>query len=145
MAFGQDLSQASPSGFFYLAYDSGKLVAGADMTGPDARGAYRVFHFATDPPYAGGQSVAVGLERLTANKAFNAGAYELRLLRMPAPKIGGAQIWILWLKADAGGTDLFFPLPTGGTQPLPNGMEVWHLYSADEFQKIVRPPPKMSP
>jgi hypothetical protein len=78
-------------------------------------------------PYV--EATARALAQVATLSAVGAGSYEVRLLRFSA--IG---LMALWLKPDAGGADIIYPLA-----PAPDGLQAERAYSVDEFLQVIVP------
>lgn len=126
IAGGKGLDSAALTGFRYLVSGGGKHVAGAEVH-VDASGAANLLANINYGPYV--QATADAIEKAGALSAVAAGSYEARVLRFAA--IG---VMALWLKPDAGGADILYPLA-----PTPAGIEAAKPYSEAEFLAAIRP------
>lgn len=114
------LASAALSGFRYLVTEGGDMVAVAEVQ-VDKSGAATLLTHINCGPCVAATSYAFGLAALLM--PVDAGSYEARLLRYSA-----IALMALWLKPDAGGADLFYPLA-----PAPTGIHTEHPYSTAEF------------
>jgi hypothetical protein len=126
VASGGGLASAHATGFRYLIQGGGTHVAAAEVTA-DATGAATLVTHMNYGPYV--QATADALTKVAALAAVSAGSYEVRLLRCSA-----ISLMALWLKSDAGGADIIFPLP-----PAPPGLLAEQSYSANDFIKAILP------
>jgi hypothetical protein len=126
VAGGRGLDSASHTGFRYLVRGGGKHVAGAEVH-VDGTGAASLLANINYGPYV--EATAQAIEKAGALSAVAAGNYEARVLRFAA--IG---VMALWLKPDAGGADIVFPLA-----PAPAGIEAERSYTEAEFLSAIRP------
>jgi hypothetical protein len=126
VAGGRGLDSATPTGFRYLVSSGGKHIAGAEVH-VDAGGAANLLANINYGPYV--EATAQAIEKAGALSQVAAGSYEARVLRFAA--IG---VMALWLKPDAGGADILFPLA-----PAPAGIEAEKPYSEADFFTAVRP------
>jgi hypothetical protein len=123
---GAGLEAAVFSGYRYMVSDGNTAVAAAEIQADDQGNATRLTHVNTGP-YV--QATAQALTNVGTHPAVGAGSYEVRLLRSAA-----IYVMALWLKPDAGGADILYPLP-----PVPAGLEAERPYSAGEFMHAIRP------
>jgi acyl-CoA synthetase (AMP-forming)/AMP-acid ligase II len=126
IAHGDGLASAKASGFRYLIGTGGTTVAAAEVLA-DANGNATLLANVNHGPYV--EATARALARVATLSAVGAGSYEVRLLRFSA--IG---LMALWLKPDAGGADIIYPLA-----PAPDGLQAERAYSADEFLQAIVP------
>jgi hypothetical protein len=126
IAGGKGLESATQTGYRYLVSGGGKHVAGAEVH-VDASGAANLLANINYGPYV--QATADALEKVGTLSAVAAGSYEARVLRFAA--IG---VMALWLKPDAGGADIIYPLA-----PTPAGIDASKPYSEAEFLAAIRP------
>ncbi len=126
VAGGRGLESAVFTGFRYLVQDHDQPVAAAEVQ-VDASGNATLLSHINYGPYVG--STARGFTEVAALSPVGAGSYETRLLRFSA-----VSVMALWLKSDAGGADIIYPL-----SPAPDFLQVGRAYSADEFIHAVRP------
>jgi hypothetical protein len=117
---GGFLASATRSGFRYLVTEGGDLVAVAEVH-VDNSGAATLLTHINCGPCVEATSHAFGLASLLM--PVDAGSYEARLLRYSA-----IALMALWLKPDAGGPDVFYPLA-----PAPKGIHTAYSYSTAEF------------
>jgi len=126
IAHGDGLASAKASGFRYLIGTGGTTVAAAEVLA-DANGNATLLANVNHGPYV--EATARALAQVATLSAVGAGSYEVRLLRFSA--IG---LMALWLKPDAGGADIIYPLA-----PAPDGLQAERAYSADEFLQAIVP------
>jgi hypothetical protein len=126
IAHGDGLASAKASGFRYLIGTGGTTVAAAEVLA-DANGNATLLANVNHGPYV--EATARALAQVATLSAVGAGSYEVRLLRFSA--IG---LMALWLKADAGGADIIYPLA-----PAPDGLQAERAYSVDEFLQAIIP------
>jgi hypothetical protein len=126
IASGKGLESATHTGYRYLVSSAGKHVAGAEVH-VDASGAANLLANINYGPYV--QATADAIEKASALSAVAAGNYEARVLRFAA--IG---VMALWLKPDAGGADILYPLA-----PTPAGIDAEKPYSEAQFLAAIRP------
>jgi hypothetical protein len=126
IAHGEGLASAKASGFRYLIGTGGTTVAAAEVLA-DANGNATVLANVNHGPYV--EATARALAQVATLSAVGAGSYEVRLLRFSA--IG---LMALWLKPDAGGADIIYPLA-----PAPDGLQAERAYSVDEFLQAIVP------
>jgi hypothetical protein len=126
IAHGDGLASAKASGFRYLIGTGGATVAAAEVLA-DANGNATLLANVNHGPYV--EATARALAQVATLSAVGAGSYEVRLLRFSA--IG---LMALWLKPDAGGADIIYPLA-----PAPDGLQAERAYSADEFLQAIVP------
>lgn len=126
VAGGGGLFSARHTGFRYLVSSGSAHVAAAEVL-TDHAGAANLVANINYGPFV--EATARGLEKAGAHPPVAAGSYEARLLRFSA--IG---MVALWLKPDAGGADIFFPLA-----PAPAGLEAERPYSEAELFAAIRP------
>jgi|HubBroStandDraft_6_1064221.scaffolds.fasta_scaffold530734_2 acyl-CoA synthetase (AMP-forming)/AMP-acid ligase II len=126
IAHGEGLASAKASGFRYLIGTGGTTVAAAEVLA-DANGNATVLANVNHGPYV--EATARALAQVATLSAVGAGSYEVRLLRFSA--IG---LMALWLKPDAGGADIIYPLA-----PAPDGLQAERAYSVDEFLQVIVP------
>jgi hypothetical protein len=126
VANGGGLESAVFSGFRYLVGDGDTSLAAAEVQADTAGNATLLANLNYGPFVA---ATAQALPRVAALTPVNAGSYEVRALRFAA--IG---LMALWLKPEAGGADIIYPLA-----PAPPGLRADQPYSADDFLRAVRP------
>jgi hypothetical protein len=126
IAHGDGLASAKASGFRYLIGTGGATVAAAEVLA-DANGNATLLANVNHGPYV--EATARALAQVATLSAVGAGSYEVRLLRFSA--IG---LMALWLKPDAGGADIIYPLA-----PAPDGLQAERAYSVDEFLQAIVP------
>jgi acyl-CoA synthetase (AMP-forming)/AMP-acid ligase II len=126
IAHGDGLASAKASGFRYLIGTGGTTVAAAEVLA-DANGNATLLANVNHGPYV--EATARALAQVATLSAVGAGSYEVRLLRFSA--IG---LMALWLKPDAGGADIIYPLA-----PAPDGLQAERAYSVDEFLQAIVP------
>jgi len=126
IAHGDGLASAKASGFRYLIGTGGTTVAAAEVLA-DANGNATLLANVNHGPYV--EATARALAQVATLSAVGAGSYEVRLLRFSA--IG---LMALWLKPDAGGADIIYPLA-----PAPDGLQAERAYSVDEFLQVIVP------
>ncbi len=126
IASGKGLDSAAHTGFRYLVHSGGTHVAGAEVH-VDGSGAASLLANINYGPYV--QATAQAIEKAGALSDVAKGSYEARVLRFAA--IG---VMALWLRPDAGGADIVFPLA-----PTPPGVEAERAYSEAEFLTAIRP------
>jgi hypothetical protein len=126
IAHGDGLASAKASGFRYLIGTGGGNVAAAEVLA-DASGNATVLANINYGPYV--EATTRSLAQVATLSAVGAGSYEVRLLRFSA--IG---LMALWLKPDAGGADIIYPLA-----PAPDGLQAERAYSVDEFLQAIVP------
>jgi hypothetical protein len=126
IAGGRGLESATHTGYRYLVRSAGKHVAGAEVH-VDANGTASLLANINYGPYV--QAFADAVEKAGTLSAVAAGNYEARVLRFAA--IG---VMALWLKPDAGGADILYPLA-----PTPAGIDADKPYSEAEFLAAIRP------
>ena len=126
IAHGDGLASAKASGFRYLIGTGGATVAAAEVLA-DANGNATLLANVNHGPYV--EATARALAQVATLSAVGAGSYEVRLLRFSA--IG---LMALWLKPDAGGADIIYPLA-----PAPHGLQAERAYSVDEFLQAIVP------
>jgi hypothetical protein len=126
IAHGDGLASAKASGFRYLIGTVGTTVAAAEVLA-DANGNATLLANVNHGPYV--EATARALAQVATLSAVGAGSYEVRLLRFSA--IG---LMALWLKPDAGGADIIYPLA-----PAPDGLQAERAYPVDEFLQAIVP------
>jgi hypothetical protein len=126
IASGKGLESATHTGYRYLVTRAGKHLAGAEVH-VDATGAAKLLANINYGPYV--QATADAIEKAGALPDVAKGNYEARVLRFAA--IG---VMALWLKPDAGGADILYPLA-----PTPAGIDAEKPYSEAEFLAAIRP------
>jgi len=126
IASGRGLDSAAPTGYRYLVSSAGKHVAGAEVH-VDGTGAASLLANINYGPYV--EATAQAIEKAGALPDVAKGNYEARVLRFAA--IG---VMALWLKPDAGGADIVFPMA-----PTPAGIEAERPYTEADFLKAIHP------
>jgi hypothetical protein len=126
VAAGKGLASARRTGFRYLVSGGGAHVAAAEVLA-DESGAAQLVANINYGPFV--EATAKGLTQAAALPATASGSYEARLLRFSA--IG---LMALWLKPDAGGADILYPLA-----PAPVGLQAERPYAENEFFGAIRP------
>jgi hypothetical protein len=126
IAHGDGLASAKASGFRYLIGTGGANVAAAEVLA-DASGNATVLANINYGPYV--EATTRSLAQVATLSAVGAGSYEVRLLRFSA-----IALMALWLKPDAGGADIIYPLA-----PAPDGLQAERAYSVDEFLQAIVP------
>jgi hypothetical protein len=126
VASGKGLDSATQTGYRYLVSSSGKRVAGAEIH-VDGTGTATLLANINYGPYV--EATAQAIEKAGALPDVAKGNYEARVLRFAA--IG---VMALWLKPDAGGTDIVFPMA-----PAPAGIQAERPYSEAQFLDAIRP------
>lgn len=125
VAAGRMLSSAQPTGFRYLVNQNGTQVAAAEVLADESGAAKLVANINYGQFVA---ATAKGLAQAASLQPVTAGSFEARLLRFAA--IG---LMALWLKPDAGGADIVYPLA-----PAPAGLQAERAYTEAEFFTAVR-------
>jgi hypothetical protein len=126
IAAGGGLASATATGFRYLVSGGGANLASAEIH-VDSTGAATLLANINYGPFV--EATAHALGQAAALAPVAAGSYEARLLRFSA-----IALLALWLKPDAGGADIIYPLA-----PAPEGLQAEHAYSVDDFLKAVVP------
>ena len=120
------LESATASGFRYLVEGNGTNIAAAEVHA-DATGAATLLANINFGPFV--DATAKALAQAATLPAVQASSYEVRLLRFSA-----IALMALWLKPDAGGADIIFPLA-----PAPDGLHAGQSYSEADFLKAILP------
>jgi hypothetical protein len=120
------LASASASGFRYLVTGGTASLAAAEVQ-VDGAGTATLLANLNYGPYV--EATARALTQVAALPSVRGGSYEVRLLRFSA-----IALMALWLKADAGGADIIYPLA-----PAPTGLEAERPYSAADFVTAILP------
>ncbi|HEY1646843.1 MAG TPA: hypothetical protein VGF96_02585 [Terracidiphilus sp.] len=126
VAAGEGLASAHRTGFRYLVTAGGTAVAAAEVLADDAGTAKLVANINYGPFV---EATARGLTEAASLPAATAGSYEMRLLRFAA--IG---LMALWLKPEAGGADILYPLA-----PVPAGLQAERPYTEADLLGAIRP------
>jgi hypothetical protein len=126
VAGGGGLSSAALTGYRYIVQNGSANVAAAEVV-PRSTSAEPHLANMNYGPFV--EATAHALAKAAALAPVATNRYEARLLRFSA--IG---LMALWLKPDAGGSDIIYPLA-----PAPEGLEAEHSYSEADFLKIIRP------
>jgi len=120
-AGGARLADAQPGGWRFLVADGERVVASAEVPEEEGRHAPSV----NSGAYV--QATADAIDRLEEMPEVASGAFEMRLLKVPALYVAAA-----WL-ADEG--NLVVPL-----EPAPSYLEPGHAYREEEFLDALREP-----
>ncbi len=123
---GGMLSSARLTGFRYLVNQNGTQVAAAEVLTDESGTAKLVANINYGPFVA---ATATGLAQAASLQPVTAGSFEARLLRLAA--VG---LMALWLKPDAGGADILYPLA-----PVPVGLQAERPYTEAELFAAIRP------
>jgi hypothetical protein len=127
LARGEGLAAARQTSFRYLvAAAGGASIAAAEVhSGPD--NVANLLANLNYGPYV--QATTRALAKIQDLPEVQKGNYEGRLLRCSA-----IYLVALWLKAEAGGADILYPL-----DPAPAGLQAEQPYSVEAFLAIVVP------
>jgi len=120
------LESATASGFRYLVEGNGTNIAAAEVHA-EATGTATLLANINFGPFV--DATAKALAQVATLPAVQASSYEVRLLRFSA-----IALMALWLKPDAGGADIIFPLA-----PAPDGLHAGQSYSEADFLKAILP------
>ena len=120
------LESATASGFRYLVEGNGTNIAAAEVHA-EATGTATLLANINFGPFV--DATAKALAQVATLPSVQAGSYEVRLLRFSA-----IALMALWLKPDAGGADIIFPLA-----PAPDGLHAGQSYSEADFLKAILP------
>ncbi len=126
IAAGQGIGSAHATGFRYLIGPLDTPAAAAEVVTDRSGAAQLVANISYGPFVA---SSARALRQITNLSQTKSGSYEIRLLRFSA-----LPVLALWLKADAGGTDIVYPLA-----PAPAALQAEKAYSPEEFLAAIMP------
>jgi hypothetical protein len=126
VAAGGGLASATKTGFRYLVQGGGANVAAAEVL-TDANGTANLLANINYGVFV--EATAHALRQAATLAPVVAGSYEARLLRFSA--IG---LVALWLKPDAGGGDIIYPLA-----PAPAGLQAEQPYSEGDLLKAILP------
>ncbi len=126
IAGGSGLESAHLTSYRYLVNAGATPVAAAEVQ-TDASGAASLVANINYGPFV--EATAKAFAQLESGNEARAGSFEARLLRIAA-----IPLLAIWLKADAGGSDLLYPLA-----PVTDGLQAERLYSADDFLQAIRP------
>lgn len=126
IARGAGLASARATGFRYMVEAPGGSIAAAEVQA-DASGKAALLATVNYGPYVVATTRA--LDDLAKLEQVGAGSFEVRLLRFSA-----IQLMAIWLKSDAGGADIVYPLA-----PAPTALKAETPYSVDDFLKAITP------
>jgi hypothetical protein len=120
VAAGKGLAAAHPAGFRYLIGPQEAPVAAAEVIA-DASSTAKLVTNVNYGPFVAASAHA--LQKAGKLSEAHAGNYEVRLLRFTA-----IAALALWLKSDAGGADILYPLA-----PVPAPLQAEKPYTEQEF------------
>jgi hypothetical protein len=126
IAKGGGLETANATGFRYHVTTNGASVAAAEVH-TDSTGKASFLANLNYGPFV--DATAKGFAQVAALDAVSNGNYEARVLRFSA--IG---LMAIWLKADAGGADVIYPVA-----PAPDMLKANQPYTAEAFLNAIRP------
>ena len=126
IASGGGLETANATGFRYLVAANGGSIAAAEVL-TDANGKAALLANLNYGPFV--EATAKGFAQVASLDAVSRGNYEARVLRFSA--IG---LMAIWLKADAGGADIIYPLA-----PAPPMLTANQSYTAEAFLNAIHP------
>jgi hypothetical protein len=126
IAAGKSLASAHAAGFRYLVGPQATPVAAAEVVTEGLGTARAVANINYGPFVA---SSARALQQIENLSAARTGSYEVRLLRFSA-----IPVVALWLKSDAGGEDIVYPLA-----PAPAALQAEKAYKPEEFLAAIMP------
>lgn len=126
VAAGKGLAAAHLAGFRYLIGEKATPVAAAEVIA-DASGTAKLVANVNYGPFVAASAHA--LQQAEKLSEAHAGNYEARLLRFSA-----IAALALWLKSDAGGADILYPLA-----PAPAPLQAEKPYNEHEFLAAIRP------
>ena len=126
VAKGGGLASATATGFRYLVHSGNANIAAGEVH-TDATGAATLLANINYGPYV--EATAKAITQVSELPAVSAGSFEMRLLRFSA-----IALMALWLKPDAGGADILYPL-----DPAPAPLQAESAYSAADFFKAILP------
>ena len=126
IAAGNGLASAHATGFRYLIGPQGTPAAAAEVI-TDGSGAAQIVANVSYGSFVA--SSARALQQVANLGEAKSGSYEVRLLRFSA-----IAVLALWLKADAGGTDILYPLA-----PAPAVLQAEKPYTPQEFLAAIMP------
>jgi hypothetical protein len=130
VAAGGSIESFSPrETWYYVLENSGKAIAGVALKMDGGTLRMR----SVNMPGRLLDAIALPLEKLVRDPLLQSGSYEARLLGFAGIYSPGAS-YVIWLKSDAPGRDLFFvpPLPF-----LPDTFRANQLYPDAEFLKLL--------
>jgi hypothetical protein len=124
LARGASLDAATIVGQRFLVMDGDRPIASAELADQDESSRVQ----ANEGPYV--ESTAAAIAQAEEDPELADGAYEVRVLRIPALYFMG-----IWLKNEQEGTDVVIPLT-----PAPAPLDALRKYTPDEVLTALREP-----